>query len=793
MDASAVPHFRTGGPSAAAQTFGARRHTRGEAATMVDVTAGQGGAGPSGKFPSLGEIGDIIKRGDLALAFGVLTILVVLILPLPAVVLDLFLAISITVSILILMTSLFIQTPLEFSAFPTVLLISTMLRLSLNMASTRLILSHGHEGTAAAGHVIEAFGNFVMCGNFVIGIIVFAILVIVNFVVITKGSGRIAEVAARFQLDSMPGKQMAIDADLSAGLIDEETAKAAPQGAGGRKRLLRRDGRRLEIRPRRRHRGPFDRLHQRHRRHHHRRCPAGHELCDAARTYTILTVGDGLVTQVPALIVSTAAGLLVSKAGITGSADKAMMKQLSGYPQALGMSAGVMLVLALLPGIPMLPFLALGGGAAVLAWKARNRNGAARAAEAAAAAAPELAAAAAQAAAEEPISTALKIDDLKIELGYALLPLVNGPDGTDRLTEQIKALRRSLAIEMGFVMPAVRILDNVQLEANTYIIKIKEVDAGTGKIWPNQFMVMDPAGNQVGVPGIHTIEPTFGLPATWVDAALKEEASLKGYTVVDAATVLSTHLTELLKNNMSDLLSYGEVQKLLKDLPKEQGELVKDIVPSQVTVSGIQRVLQLASGRADLDPRSLHHSRRHRRRPRLLAPPRHHGRARPRPAGAADLRAEHHLQRLPAADRAVGALGAGVCGIDRRHRRGPQPRHAALKTVGVHDLGPQRLRAGRPRRRSAGAGHLGRDPPVRPLAGRALPLADHRAVAGRNPPARAAEDGGKRLGREARRCTNQRRKRRSLFATGKWFVKTARSGRTPRRTQRLSHLTYCNI
>jgi flagellar biosynthesis protein FlhA len=249
-------------------------------------------------------------------------------------------------------------------------------------------------------------------------------------------------------------------------------------------------------------------------------------------------------------------------------------------------------VLALLPGIPMLPFLALGGGAAALAFSARKRNRATSAAEALAAAAPA-AAAAANAAAEEPIATALKIDDLKIELGYALLPLVNGPDGTDRLTEQIKALRRSLAIEMGFVMPAVRILDNVQLEANTYIIKIKEVDAGTGRIWPNQFMVMDPAGNQVSVPGIHTIEPTFGLPATWVDAGLKEEASLKGYTVVDAATVLSTHLTELLKNNMSDLLSYGEVQKLLKDLPKEQGELVKDIVPSQVTISGIQRVLQL--------------------------------------------------------------------------------------------------------------------------------------------------------------------------------------------------------
>ena len=324
----------------------------------------------AGGFPSLAEIGNILKRGDLALAFGILTILVVLILPLPAIVLDLFLAISITLSILILMTSLFIQTPLEFSAFPTILLISTMLRLSLNLASTRLILSHGHEGTAAAGHVIEAFGNFVMGGNFVIGIIVFAILVIVNFVVITKGSGRIAEVAARFHLDAMPGKQMAIDADLGAGLIDEATAKKRRKeledesgffGAmDGASKFVRGDaiagllvvfinvigGIIIGV------------------------AQQGMGFADAARTYTILTVGDGLVTQVPALIVSTAAGLLVSKAGVTGAADKALMKQLSGYPQALGMSAGVMIVLALLPGIPMIPFLALGGGAAALAWKA---------------------------------------------------------------------------------------------------------------------------------------------------------------------------------------------------------------------------------------------------------------------------------------------------------------------------------------------------------------------------------------------------------------------------------------
>lgn len=561
---------------------------------MVDVTAGQGGAG-SGNLgiPSLSDFGAMLKRGDIALAIGILVILAVLIVPLPSIILDLFLAISITLSILILMTALFIQTPIEFSAFPTVLLISTMMRLSLNLASTRLILSHGHEGTAAAGHVIEAFGKFVMGGNFVIGIIVFAILVIVNFVVITKGSGRIAEVAARFALDAMPGKQMAIDADLSAGLIDEKTAKerrkALEDESGffgamdGASKFVRGDavagllivfiniigGIIIGV------------------------AQMSLSFSDAAKTYTLLTVGDGLVTQIPALIVSTAAGLLVSKAGVTGAADKALIKQFSGYPQALGMSAAVMLILGLLPGIPMLPFLMLGGGAGALAIYAGKHNRTTVAKEAAAAAATPEATAAASAAAEEPISAALKIDDLKIELGYALLPLVNGPDGTDRLTEQIKALRRSLAMEMGFVMPSVRILDNVQLEANTYVIKIKEVDAGTGRIWANQYMVMDPMGNQVELPGTHTTEPTFGLPATWVDAVLKEEASLKGYTVVDSATVLSTHLTELLKANVSDLLSYGEVQKLLKDLPKEQSELVKDIVPGQITASGIQRVLQL--------------------------------------------------------------------------------------------------------------------------------------------------------------------------------------------------------
>jgi len=552
---------------------------------MTDATSVQGSEAGS-TLARLADLGSMLRRSDIALAVGMMTILVVLILPLPPLLLDFALAISITFSVLILMTSLFIQAPLEFSAFPTVLLIATMLRLALNLASTRLILAHGHEGTDAAGHVIEAFGRFVMSGNFVIGIIVFTILVIVNFVVITKGSGRIAEVAARFHLDGMPGKQMAIDADLNAGLIDEKEArrrrKSLEDESGffgamdGASKFVRGDaiagllvvlinvigGMVIGI------------------------VQQDLTFAEAAHAYTLLTVGDGLVTQVPALIVSTAAGLLVSKAGVTGAADKALLSQLSGYPKALGMSAAVMFVMALLPGIPMLPFLALGGGAAGLAYVTDRRGKQAAAAEA------KKAETAKAPAADEPMSAALKMDDLKIELGYALLPLVNAPDGSDRLTEQIKALRRSLAVEMGFVMPAVRILDNVQLDANAYIIKIKEVESGSGKVWHGQYMVMDPAGNQVTLPGTHTTEPTFGLPATWIDAALKEEASVRGYTVVDAATVLATHLTELIKANMSELLSYGEVQKLIKELPKEQGDLIKDIVPSLITISGIQRVLQ---------------------------------------------------------------------------------------------------------------------------------------------------------------------------------------------------------
>ncbi len=563
-----------------------------EVATAPDTgEPANSGTGTGIGFPSIPDLRHLLARPDLALAFGVMIILVVLILPMPAVLLDLLLAISITFSILVLMTALFIHQPLEFSSFPTILLIATMMRLSLNLASTRLILSEGHTGTDAAGRVIEAFGNFVMQGNFIIGIIVFAILVLVNFIVITKGSGRIAEVAARFTLDAMPGKQMAIDADLSAGLINETEARdrrkrledeSSFYGAmDGASKFVRGDAiagllitfiniiggivigmAQMDL-----------------------------SMLDAAKTYTLLTIGDGLVSQIPALVVSTAAGLLVSKAGVDGAADKALFGQLSGYPKALGMSSFVMVVMALLPGVPMIPFLALAGTAGWLAWNAIRKQKVVIAQQATMAHQE----AAEQIPAEEPISSALHLDELRLELGYGLLPLINESEG-DQLTDQIKALRRQIASDMGFVMPSVRILDNMQLEANGYMIKVKEVDAGSGDVFIGQFMVMDPQGRQVDLPGSHTTEPTFGLPATWVDASLREEADFKGYTVVDPATVISTHLTEVLKTNMAELLSYAEVQKLLDELPGEHQKLIDDIVPSQISVTGIQRILQSLLG-----------------------------------------------------------------------------------------------------------------------------------------------------------------------------------------------------
>jgi flagellar biosynthesis protein FlhA len=535
------------------------------------------------------KILDFLKKGELGLAIGIMAILVVLIVPLPTWVLDVSLAFSLSFSILILMTAVFIRKPLEFSSFPTILLLTTMLRLALNLASTRLILGHGNEGTAASGRVIEAFGNLVMQGNFVIGLIVFAILIVVNFVVITKGSGRIAEVAARFSLDAMPGKQMAIDADLSAGLIDEKEAKLRRKtieaesnffGAmDGASKFVRGDAiAGLLITGINIVGGIIIGVAQK-----------GMGFGDATHTFTLLTVGDGLVSQMPALIVSTAAGLMVSKAGVEGATDKALMSQLSFYPQALGMASVVMGVVAILPGMPMFAFGGLSVGTGALAFYAYKRKDA----RAALVAADEVTAAGPPK--EEPISTALALDLLRVELGYGLLPLINDVQG-HRITDQIKALRRQLAQEMGFVMPAVRILDNMQLGANEYRIRIKEFDSGKGELFPGSFLIMDPKGLPIDLPGTHTTEPAFGLPATWVSGALKEEASFRGFTVVDPGTVLTTHLTEVLKSHMSELLSYAETKKLLDDLPPENKKLVEELIPSQISVTGTQRVLQTLLG-----------------------------------------------------------------------------------------------------------------------------------------------------------------------------------------------------
>ncbi|HWI26916.1 MAG TPA: flagellar biosynthesis protein FlhA [Stellaceae bacterium] len=551
-------------------------------ATTIATTAGRA-PNPSALF---GKLAALLRRGEIALALGVVAILVVLILPMATWMLDISLALSITFSVVILMVALFIQRPLEFSSFPTVLLIATMLRLALNLASTRLILSHGHEGTAAAGHVIQAFGNFVMGGNFVIGVIVFTILVVVNFVVITKGSGRIAEVAARFSLDSMPGKQMAIDADLSAGLINEEIARKRRSeledesnfyGAmDGASKFVRGDAvAGLIITAINICAGILIGVVQQ-----------GISFTEATQSYTLLTVGDGLVSQIPALIVSTAAGMLVSKAGVSGSTDKALFGQLSAYPAALGVASFLMLALALMPGIPMLPFLMLSALAGGAAWKATERQEKAAAAEAAAQQAKTAAPVK-----EEPIQTALQIDQLRLELGYGLLSLINSDHGT-RLTDQVRALRRQLAAEIGFVMPSVRIQDNLQLPANTYVIRVKEIEAGRGDLRPNMLLVMDPRGGAISIPGEPTVEPTFGLPAQWVAEANREEATFRGYTAVEPQTVITTHLTEVIKDNMAELLSYAETQKLLDELDKSHQKLIADMVPSQISVGGIQRVLQ---------------------------------------------------------------------------------------------------------------------------------------------------------------------------------------------------------
>lgn len=550
---------------------------------------------------AFGQAGTTMRglvRPDIFFALGIICILLFMLVPIPGMMLDFGLSISISISVMILMLVLFIQKPLELSTFPTILLVATALRLGLNVASTRLILSDGHEGSAAAGNVIEAFGSFIIQDSYVVGGIVFAILVIVNFVVITKGSGRIAEVAARFTLDAMPGKQMAIDSDLSAGLITEDEAKA----------------RRKELEQESTFFGSMDGAAKFVRGD----AIAGllitfiniiggiiigtaiqdMSLADAAATYTTLTIGDGLVSQVPALIVSISAGFLVSKAGVEGSADKALVDQFSKYPTALAMSAGLMLVLAITPAIPFTPFAVLGtimGGLAYFAFKQQEvlQEAIAEQQMIAAGGTPGVGGQPGKPPpiAEEPISKALAIDTIRLELGYGLLPLVQG-DGSTKLPDQIKGLRRQLAEDMGYVLPAVRIQDNLQLPSQTYIVRIKEIESGRGEVRPGMLMCIDPTGEKITLPGEATTEPTFGLPAMWIDEQYREEAHFKGYTVVDAPTVITTHITEIIKDNMPDLLNYAETQKLLDEMPPEYQKLVADVIPAQINVGGLQRVLQ---------------------------------------------------------------------------------------------------------------------------------------------------------------------------------------------------------
>jgi len=527
---------------------------------------------------------------DLALALGVGAIIAMLILPMPGWLLDMGLALSITASVLILMTALFIEKPLQLSSFPTILLIVTMLRLGLNLASTRLILGHGHEGHQAAGGVIAAFGEFLMGGETVIGLTIFAILIVINFVVITKGAGRIAEVAARFSLDAMPGKQMAIDADLNAGTITESQARE----------------RRAEIEAESGFYGAMDgaskfvkgdavaallitainivvglivgvAIH-------------GVPFGQAFHTYTLLTVGDGLVSQIPALIVSTAAGLLVSKGGVVGKTGAALGDQLGRYPKAFGIAGALMGALALVPGLPFLPFAVFGGMCGWLAWTMTKRAEGEAAAARVEHAAEQARQSAAQA--EEPIARTLAIDALRIELGYGLLPLINDAVAEPRLDDQVRALRRQMAIDYGFVLPSVRILDNMALQANEYVVYVKETEIARGELRIGKLLVINAGGGDTGLRGEATKEPVFQLPALWIEREMRQEAGFRGLTVVDCGTVVTTHLTEIVKDNIADLLSYTETQKLLDEVHKESAKLIAELVPSRISISGVQRVLQ---------------------------------------------------------------------------------------------------------------------------------------------------------------------------------------------------------
>ncbi|GHD55458.1 flagellar biosynthesis protein FlhA [Jeongeupia chitinilytica] len=532
---------------------------------------------------------NLTRLAGPALVFMVLGMMI---LPLPPFALDFFFTFNIAISIIVLMVSLYTREPLEFSAFPTVLLVTTLLRLSLNVASTKLVLTEGHTGAGAAGQVIEAFGHVLIGGNLTVGIIAFVILTIINFVVITKGAGRIAEVSARFTLDAMPGKQMAIDADLNAGLIGEEEARkrrsAISQEADffgsmdGASKFVRGDAvAGILIMVINMIGGLIIGVVQ-------------HDLpvAEAGRTYTLLTIGDGLVAQIPSLIISVAAGIVVSRVGTEQDLSEQMLGQMFANPQVLYVTAAVIAILGVIPGMPHVAFLLIAALAAGLAWWMEKRTARAQQIEAPGGGTPAAAAAAApQPLQEVSWSDVQPVDPVGLEVGYRLISLVDrNQDG--ELLRRIRGIRKKIAQELGFLVPAVHIRDNLELKPNQYRIQLKGVDVGLGEAYVGQWLAINPGNVAGSLAGTQTKDPTFGLPATWIDASLRDQAQALGYTVVDTATVIGTHISNLLQGHAAELLGREEVQALLDHFAKESPKLVEDLVPKLIPVGTLQKVLQ---------------------------------------------------------------------------------------------------------------------------------------------------------------------------------------------------------
>jgi flagellar biosynthesis protein FlhA len=527
----------------------------------------------------------VFRYGDMAFAMFFIGIIIVMVLPMPAFLLDILLTISLGLAVVILMVALYADEPLKFSTFPSVLLIITLFRLSLNVASTRRILLYGSQGEDAAGEVIRAFGQFVVGGNYVVGIVIFLILVLINFMVITKGSGRIAEVAARFTLDAMPGKQMSIDADLNAGLIDEAKARAKREqiqkeadyyGAmDGASKFVRGDAvAGLIITGINIVGGLLIGSLQN-----------GMSVSDAATVFTILTIGDGLVSQMPSLIVSTAAGIIVSRAGGESDLSVQLFSQLFNNTKVLGMTGGILLFFALVPGLPKLSFILLAAVLFSIVYVIKKAAKDVRGVK------DEEKEERPKASEEDEVRDLLDMDTMEVEIGFSLIPLVDASQG-GTLLNRIKAIRKQIALEMGIIVPPVRIRDNLQLDGNGYTILLKGVKIAAGTIFPEKFLVMNPEGNVDGIDGISTKEPAFGLPAKWVDTHQKEKAELNGFTIVDPATVIATHLTEMIKNYASELLGRQETQELLNRVKEKFPKLVDDLTPGILDLGVINRVLQ---------------------------------------------------------------------------------------------------------------------------------------------------------------------------------------------------------